>query len=149
MKKHLVQSHVLPGLDSVITFSYLDWATMSLFNAKMTKIQHSSLAETIRLHGGSSFGLVLLPTLTYRKGLLYKMESEAQSAIHSCGVFIDRSICLHFTEQAEHRVEWPLLMKGTLALPDDDATAHTVLKSVVKIPVLSLSVHSRAQHIWL
>ena len=117
MKKHLVRSHVLPGPESFITLAYLNWTAMSLFGAKMTKIQHGALAETLRLDGGNSLGLVLLPTFTYRKGLLYKQEAEAQSAVAAHGVYIDNSICLHFTEQVDSRVEWKFSVQSSMTFP--------------------------------
>ena len=136
---------MLPGLGSVITLPFLDWTDMFLCSAKMTPIQHGSLAETIRLDGCNSLGLVLLPTFTCRKGLLYKQKSEAQAAIAQHGVFIDRSICLHFAEQVDCRVERPLLTKGTLVLPEADCKNNKGLKTVAKSPVFCLGAPLRTK----
>eukprot|EP00974_Lingulodinium_polyedra_P058047 5589195-Lingulodinium_polyedra.AAC.1 len=86
---------------------------MSLFNARTVKAQHGVLAEILR-SDTPGIGLVLLPTFTYKKGFLYKQEAEAQASLGQHGLYIDKSVCLHFGEKPEERSERPLIIKGTL-----------------------------------
>ena len=90
---------------------------------------------------------MLLPTFTYRKGLVYKQEAEAQAAIAQHGLYIDRSICLHFTEKQEERSDRPLIIKSTVVLPDDDSERFKTWKSApaFKDPVVAVGPQLRTK----
>ena len=147
LKKHLVVTHVLPGPESVLTLCILNWAAMSLFNAKMIKVQHGVLAAAISIDGGgNSAGLVLLPTFTYRKGQLHKASAEAQSAIASHGVNMDRQVALHFSHRQDIRVERPLLITASLVLAaDDDCKHNRLVKGINNSPVICLGDQPRTK----
>ena len=139
LKRHLCQTHVLPSPEAVMTLSYINWAAMSIFSAKMFKIQHSVLAATIGLDGGqTSAGLVLLPTHTYKPGLLHQQQAAAQSQLASHGVNIDQMIALSFSQRRHARVGRPRLITANLVLADDDCKSNKLAKNIRDNPVICL-----------
>ncbi|CAK0839764.1 unnamed protein product, partial [Prorocentrum cordatum] len=144
--KEQLAKNALTSNTSINTFVHINWTAMSLFNAKTTKAQHFLLGEFVR-SDGPAIGMVLLPTFTYKKGFLYKAEAEAQSSIGQHGLFIDRSICLHFTEKPEERSERPLMIKGTLVFADDDSNRIKAWKGIpaFKDPVIACGAQLRTK----
>ena len=95
VRKHLAKTYVVDDKD-VFMLSFVNWTAMSLFNSKTTAQQHKALAELVSHDGGNSVGLVLLPTHSYKKGILHRQCAEAQNQIADHGVNLDRNICLYF-----------------------------------------------------
>ena len=114
----------------------------------MIKIQHAALSETIALDGGcNSAGLVLMPTLSYRKNMLYKAWSEAHSAIAAHGVNLDRQVALHFSgTKADIRSERPLLISGNVVVSANRVDGQNALvKNINSSSVIGLGDQPRTK----
>ena len=106
---------------------------MSLFNTRMVKAQRVAFGELIRgQSAGLALGILLLPTFTYKKGLLYKLEAQARESIATAGVFTDRS-CFFKVSDKEERSERPLIIKGTIVLCENESDTLQIWKETPAI----------------
>ena len=140
----------MQSAEEIFTLSFVNWTAMSPFSSKTAATQHRALAELVGQEGGNSAGLVLLPTHSYKKGILYRCTSEAQSQIASHGVNLDRQICLYFDAGATGGYNRPLMLVGNLVVTADDSKHTKTLKNLLKHPVLKLGEQTRSKDmVWM
>ena len=152
VRAHLMKTHMVDSND-VFMLTYVNWTAMCLFNSKTTLAQHRALAELVcQDAGGNSVGLVLLPTHSYKKGVLHKSTAEAQSQIAAHGLNLDRQVCLYFDSAAGGNFGYtrPMMLVGNLVVTTDDSKHTKTLKNVLKNPVLNLGEQPRSKDmVWM
>ena len=145
VKDHLAKKHLIEATD-VFTLCFVNWTAMSLFNAKMMMLQHGALASLVVAADANSLGLALMPTHTYRRGQLHNSISQAQSTIANHGLNIDRSVALHYSCCSDRRHERPLLIMGSVVLPNAHLEKdNKFVKCIAKHPVICIGEQLRAK----
>ena len=146
----MIKTYMLDSKD-VFMLTYVNWTAICLFNSKTTLAQHRALAELV-CHdgGGNSVGLVLLPTHSYKKGVLHKSTAEAQQQIASHGLNLDRQVCLYFDPTSGGGYNRPMMLLGNLVVTADDGKHTRTLKNLLKHPVLNLGEQPRSKDmVWM
>ena len=145
VKDHLAKKLLIEATD-VFTLCFVNWTAMSLFNAKMTMLQHGALASLVVAADANSLGLALMPTHSYRRGQLHNSISQAQSTIANHGLNIDRSVCFHYSRPSDARNERPLLIMGSVVLPNAHLEKdNKFVKCIAKHPVICIGEQLRAK----
>ena len=139
-KDCLVRKYLLSDLQSIRVMLWLNWTSMSLFDAKMSKSQSQLMGAMLKAdtNGSDILGLLVQPTFTYRTGMLHKQKDAATTAVANHGINVDKTCAFVFESPCDLRTERPIILSCNLCVFETDCKRNRLLQNLVGTPVVWL-----------
>lgn len=97
IRASIAKNHRVPVNDIPVVL-FANWSAPSLLKAESQRRQASSIGAIVNdSTAGLNFGIVLVPAVSAKKGLLWQEESKCRELLANCNVNCDSSFVMAYT----------------------------------------------------